>query len=768
MAKIGTLTAYLVADTAKFSSGLSQAQRNMNSSAAAINRGIAGIEVSFSRLKSTLAGVAGGLSLARLASEIVDAGLKFDRLNTRLQFSAGSATAAAQQYQYLLGFANKLGLSFDATADAFASFAAAAKGTSIEGDQTRVIFEAVAKAATALKLSADDTSGVFLALSQIISKGTVQAEELRGQLGERLPGAFQIAARAMGVTTAQLGKMLQSGQVIASDFLPKFAAEMEKSFGKAAEDASDTAVAAINRLENSWGQLLRTLSNSKLIEAGATGLASFLDTLKALDEWSVKIGVEPRLERLNSTIKDLEDANRDLANNLSNQDSEFVSRVRAEMDINNRELEQAKSEREKIFKQFFPEDRGEMGRRGLLPLPATLEGNTNTPPANTKKTAAERNIDRMQAKVASLQAELDQLNTDSLEGDIEKNLLGFDLLTPQAKELANAIAILTGEINNQKQAAKDDAQNVAEIDQIIADATERVNQKQQEAKDLMESLRTPTEVYADTVSHLNQLLNEGSIDADTWSRGLDQAKKTLASAQVGANNFSDAMTDLGSSWSSAFEDAALSMDDAEFSAKSLGDTLKGLAQDIERVLLRLSVEDPLINGVKGINWASLFGSGLNANGFRATGAGPGASANTSTGGFFDFLSNLFHTGGIAGGPAASRRVPSLMFAGAPRLHSGGFIGPGEVPAILKRGEGVFTPEQMAAMGTGRGGEMKVVVNNYSGQQVQAKQTTGVDGMKQLEIQIGDSVARNIRNNGSVAKAMSQRFGLTGVAGVQRS
>ena len=39
-------------------------------------------------------------------------------------------------------------------------------------------------------LSADQTSGVLLALQQMISKGTVQAEELRGQLGERLPGAL--------------------------------------------------------------------------------------------------------------------------------------------------------------------------------------------------------------------------------------------------------------------------------------------------------------------------------------------------------------------------------------------------------------------------------------------------------------------------------------------------------------------------------------------------------------------------------------------------
>ena len=81
---------------------------------------------------------------------------------------------------------------------------------------------AVSKAATTLGLSSSEADGALLAVSQMMSKGTVQAEELRGQLGERLPGAFQIAARAMGVSTSELGKMLEAGQVIAEDFLPQY------------------------------------------------------------------------------------------------------------------------------------------------------------------------------------------------------------------------------------------------------------------------------------------------------------------------------------------------------------------------------------------------------------------------------------------------------------------------------------------------------------------------------------------------------------------
>jgi len=40
------------------------------------------------------------------------------------------------------------------------------------------------------------------------SKGVVSMEELRGQLGEALPGALQAAASGMGVTTVDLIKLV--------------------------------------------------------------------------------------------------------------------------------------------------------------------------------------------------------------------------------------------------------------------------------------------------------------------------------------------------------------------------------------------------------------------------------------------------------------------------------------------------------------------------------------------------------------------------------
>jgi hypothetical protein len=57
-------------------------------------------------------------------------------------------------------------------------------------------------------------------------------------------------------------------------------------------------------------------------------------------------------------------------------------------------------------------------------------------------------------------------------------------------------------------------------------------------------------------------------------------------------------------------------------------------------------------------------------------------------------------------------LPASVFDGAPRLHGGGIAGD-EVPAILRRGEGVFTEGQMRAMG-GVTNNVSVIVNAEGG------------------------------------------------------
>jgi tape measure domain-containing protein len=230
------------------------------------------------RLQSLLVG---GIFVA-MAKNVLDARVKFESLNATLKAVTGTQAAASAEFQFAAQTARELGLNFDATVGAFTRFTAAAKGTALEGEATREIFTAVAEASRVLGLSASDTEGVFLALGQMISKGTVQAEELRGQLGERLPGAFQLAARAMGVTTAELGKMLQRGEVMASDLLPKLAVELHKTFGPGSVEAAKTLGAQVERLTTQWQNFKTSIADTAPFSLALSALENFVGGIAVL------------------------------------------------------------------------------------------------------------------------------------------------------------------------------------------------------------------------------------------------------------------------------------------------------------------------------------------------------------------------------------------------------------------------------------------------------------------------------------------------------
>ncbi|MDD3293087.1 MAG: tape measure protein [Geobacteraceae bacterium] len=230
---------------------------------------------SFLSLKSAsgaLTGALAGVGVASLGKDCIDAALKVQKLETA--FRSVSGKDAARELAWLREESNRLGLDITATADEYAKLAAAAKGTALEGEETRRIFTAISESATALGLSGEEAAGALMAVQQMISKGKVSAEELRQQLGERLPGAFQIAAKAMGVSTAELDKMLVNGRVTAEDMLPKLATALHDTYGNAAVEAAQKGQGAINIFNNE-------MLDSKA-KVGEALMPAFTDILKGM------------------------------------------------------------------------------------------------------------------------------------------------------------------------------------------------------------------------------------------------------------------------------------------------------------------------------------------------------------------------------------------------------------------------------------------------------------------------------------------------------
>lgn len=285
---VGTLLIDMAANISRLQSDMQQAR--------SVVTGAAGdMQKAANTARDALGALGVGLSVGGAIASIQQVGkalieAEASAVKFKAAFTAISgADSVGREMEFVRSTARQLGLDLESVSGSYLKLSASARGTSLEGQATRDIFTAVSKAATTLGLSSSEADGALLAVSQMMSKGTVQAEELRGQLGERLPGAFQIAARAMGVSTSELGKMLEAGQVIAEDFLPKFAKQLEKELGQASADAAGTAAREFQRVKNEFSDLMKVVADSgaassiaKFFSGISSGLAGVTERIKLM------------------------------------------------------------------------------------------------------------------------------------------------------------------------------------------------------------------------------------------------------------------------------------------------------------------------------------------------------------------------------------------------------------------------------------------------------------------------------------------------------
>lgn len=196
-------------------------------------------------LRNLFIGVIGTIGV----KEIVDATVKMDSLRTSMNALAGSEIGGFEQIEFLRKETDRLGQNFLTTADAYKNLFSAGKGAGMSDNDIQSIFSGVLEAGTVLGSSQQQLQGALTALEQMISKGKVSTQELRLQLGNALPGAMQIAAKAMGVTNKEFQKMLDSG-LDSQKFVIAFANQLHSDFGGKATEASHTLRAELARLDN--------------------------------------------------------------------------------------------------------------------------------------------------------------------------------------------------------------------------------------------------------------------------------------------------------------------------------------------------------------------------------------------------------------------------------------------------------------------------------------------------------------------------------------
>ncbi|EMX3634021.1 tape measure protein [Escherichia coli] len=207
---------------------------------------------------------------------IMNAGLKRDSAQRAAKFVLGDKASEAETF--IRGLADKTGLNISEGLSSYAKFAAGAQG-SMSQEQTQELFGNATAMSRLMGLSNDELNGILKAFEQMASKGKIQAEELRGQLGDRMAGAFKLFAEALGMTATELDAAMKNGKVLSADTLPKVAKQMGLMIDKAggwAEVAKSTQT-ALGKLANNWDDTM-----VKIFSGSQDELNGFLSSLSNL------------------------------------------------------------------------------------------------------------------------------------------------------------------------------------------------------------------------------------------------------------------------------------------------------------------------------------------------------------------------------------------------------------------------------------------------------------------------------------------------------
>jgi hypothetical protein len=260
---------------------------------------------------------------------------------------------------------------------------------------------------------------------------------------------------------------------------------------------------------------------------------------------------------------------------------------------------------------------------------------------------------------------------------------------------------------------------------MLADAAGRPLASWQALKDAVTGTGTEAETaLADAAGAADALNNELGETTEAAGGAGAAARDAGAAAADGANQAAtgwaavtaaladyaakarDIGGDIGSALVGAFQSAENAIGDFVKTGKlDFRDLVTSMIADLAKLAARRFILGPIANALSG-----------------ALGAAGGIFAN------------ILHAGGMVGAPGPARMVPALAFAGAPRMHSGGWAGlrPDEVPAILQRGERVLSRREAAGYGQEGASTVNVTIN-----------ARDAESFRQSRTQVASDIARAV-------------------------
>tara|TARA_Y200000002_G_scaffold58749_1_gene44001 strand:- start:8543 stop:10771 length:2229 start_codon:yes stop_codon:yes gene_type:complete len=258
------------------------------------------------------AAVGGAIDTVKAASAAAKYAAQIGRLEIALKGVTKTQRDFSKAQKVISSVSKELNVPIGASTKQFTTLSASVIGAGGNVEDAEKVFRGVSEAIKATGGDAEDVQSAIRAMSQIFGKGKVSAEELQGQLGERLPGAVVKFATATGRTLPELQKDLRDGTVGLNDVM-KFVIKLSDDHREAAlkmadsgMDAGQKLTVAMQQLQLHLGRIMQPIGAffQRLATSVVNSINRIIESLGRL----FNIGTENQRTNLENKVKESSDA----------------------------------------------------------------------------------------------------------------------------------------------------------------------------------------------------------------------------------------------------------------------------------------------------------------------------------------------------------------------------------------------------------------------------------------------------------------------------
>lgn len=211
--------------------------------------------------------------ITSLPEQIINAAKGQQQFANATQVATQETRTFGKEMLFVDNVQRTFGLNLDSTRTGFTRLFASMAPSGFDSGAIEKLFLGISAAAASLQMTPDKVDRVIYAFGQMASKGQIMSEELKGQLGDVLPGALALFAKAAGMSVKDFSKAMEDGQFVGGRFQEVFAKvsdELVNRFGTGAQVASRSIVGLTNKVQGEFTRTLEALA--PLADAAIAGV----------------------------------------------------------------------------------------------------------------------------------------------------------------------------------------------------------------------------------------------------------------------------------------------------------------------------------------------------------------------------------------------------------------------------------------------------------------------------------------------------------------